>query len=600
MSLFLVTKAGKLVERRLNQRKWKWIVHGSSESQLLTSITPVLQDESSEKYSVFLTTASGLVLEYQTAKQAVAQEHQTQNSWVNHQHPFHAKVARGIPGISYLVGRTFFALDDGRLAELHISGIGGENSGPFDHQVSHRRKTPLKYTWSILDTPETEGWNAEYCTDERGPSNCMMGVKDDYVNTRTMTRRRKKGVHQTYLIPDAISSIDVGISSSEQLLDEKLMNNYFHMRVMQGGRSFFLVTDSGLTFEYLYNDNVGLWLRHEHPTVMNGAVGSYNGSLFLVDIHGSLLIRERNNVNELKWINCTAMKKGRQIIGGPPWDRVHGSGMKITAEDALYFVSKKGRLLQFTVALRKFKWKDCRNPANTMIATIVDQQVLRDKVVFVTGINGRLYQYNTLSGLWHEHYQSPHLILSRTPGTAMRPSSLSSKGSLFMMSADGGLVEYQWSSVDGWMWVEHGTPTGGVSFVGATGPSYDGYQLFLIGSDGKVYIRYLDQVEWKWRDCGFPDSDNISIEDQKESISRNAASLEDTQDHEVGKSNRNCDSKVASTRPIPSAEDTVIFELRDGRLAEMHRVKDTDWIWSRIIATPTSLCISNFWAAAAS
>lgn len=62
-------QAGELVERRLNQRKWKWIIHGRPEDQLLTSITPVPEDESSEKYSVFLTTASGSIMEYQTTKQ---------------------------------------------------------------------------------------------------------------------------------------------------------------------------------------------------------------------------------------------------------------------------------------------------------------------------------------------------------------------------------------------------------------------------------------------------------------------------------------------------------------------------------------------------
>lgn len=122
------------------------------------------------------------------------------------------------------------------------------------------------------------------------------------------------------------------------------MNNYFYMRVMQGGRLFFFVTDSGLIFEYFYNDNVGLWFWYEYLMVMNGVVGSYNGSLFLVDIYGSLFIRERNNVNEFKWINCIVMKKGRQIIGGFLWDRVYGLGMKIIVEDVFYFVSKKGRL----------------------------------------------------------------------------------------------------------------------------------------------------------------------------------------------------------------------------------------------------------------
>ncbi|OMO79303.1 Transposase, Ptta/En/Spm, plant [Corchorus olitorius] len=42
------------------------------------------------------------------------------------------------------------------------------------------------------------------------------------------------------------------------------------------------------------------------------------------------------------------MRKGRQVIGGPPWDNMPSKAMKVTAEDALFFVSKSGRLLQFT------------------------------------------------------------------------------------------------------------------------------------------------------------------------------------------------------------------------------------------------------------
>ncbi|XP_021751529.1 uncharacterized protein LOC110717190 [Chenopodium quinoa] len=608
ISLFLLNKAGKLVERRLNQRKWKWIVHGSPEDQLLTSITPVPEDESSEKYSVLLTTASGSILEYQAGKQTrVAQEYQLEEPWVNHMHPPHAKVARGVEGIPYQLGRILFPLDDGRIAELHLSGLGGEYSGP-NPQISTRKRLSLKYVWSILDAPETEGWNAEYCTEDRGPSNCIMGVKDetnDFTNTRSMTRRRK-GMQQNYLIPD-MSGIKLEKPLEEHKLEENWVNVNFGMRVIQGGRSFFLVSSSGLTFEYLYNDNIGLWLKHDHPTAMQGAVGSYNGSLFLVDIHGTLLIRERSN-NELQWINCTAMKKGKEIIGGPPWDRIHGTGKKVTANDAIYFVSKKGTLLQFTVALRSFKWKDCKSPADTEIATIVDQEVCRDKVIFVIGRNGRLYQYNRLSGLWHEHYQSQHLVLSRLPGTAMRPSTLSLEGSLFMISGDGGLVEYQWNSLDGWVWVEHGTPNG-VRIAGAPGPGFEGHQLFLVGSDGKVYLRHFNQGEWKWRNCGFPDSENTPVEQEREEklkhwkekgICFDTASVDSAEEPKLRKTNQNCDPKVASTRPIRSAENKVIFELRDGRLAEMHQVKASDWIWSKIIATPTSLCTENFWAAAAS
>lgn len=156
------------------------------------------------------------------------------------------------------------------------------------------------------------------------------------------------------------------------------------------------------------------------------------------------------------------------------------------------------------VALRKFKWKDCKNPPGTKVASIVDQEGFRENVVFVVGRNGRLYQYNKATQLWHEHYQSQHLVLSTSPGTATRSLTESLKGSLFMISEDGGLVEYRWSSTDGWNWIEHGTPLTSVALVGAPGPCFGGTQLFLIGSNGNVYLRYLDQEEWKWRHCGFP------------------------------------------------------------------------------------------------
>lgn len=166
--------------------------------------------------------------------------------------------------------------------------------------------------------------------------------------------------------------------------------------------------------------------------------------------------------------------------------------------------------------MRKFKWKDCHAPPNTKIAYIVDQETFRSNVVFVTGRNGRLYQYNKVTGVWHQHNQSPHLVLYRSPGTTMRPSSVSLTGSLFMFSEDGGLIEYHYNSFDGWEWIEHGTPSPDVTFVGAPGPSFDSTQLFLIGSDGNVYLRYLEERVWKWKNYFSPFSFSMDMERQHE------------------------------------------------------------------------------------
>lgn len=269
------------------------------------------------------------------------------DAWANHMHPMHGKAARGISGVQLQIGRVIFPLDDGRLAELHLPGLGGENSGPG--QPSIRKKPSTKYVWSILDAPESEGWNAEYCTEERGPANCVTGTKDepnDSGITSMVTRRRKaSATQQSYLLPGTSDRTNV----QQHTFPDDRINTNFRLRVMHGSRSFFLITDGGLTFEYLYAENIWFWLRHDHPTAMKGALGNYNGSLFFVDIYKSLLMRERSS-NELTWVNCTAMRKGRQVIAGPPWDGIPGREIKLAVDDALFFVSKSGRLMQFTVS----------------------------------------------------------------------------------------------------------------------------------------------------------------------------------------------------------------------------------------------------------
>jgi hypothetical protein len=267
--------------------------------------------------------------------------------------PEHAKVARNVRGVQVQVGRMIFPLDDGRLGELHFSGIGGADFGP-SQQNTVRKKLSNKYEWSILDAPETEGWNAEYCTEEHGPTNCITGAKsvatgtepNDLSNTQP-SRRRKVEEKQHYLHVNSHQSDE---TEPYNFLSRSIGLN-FHMRVMHADRSLFLITDNGLTFEYLNSNGIWLWLRHEHTTAMKGTLGSYIGSLYLVDVHGNLHIRERNG-DELLWINCTAMKKGRHVASGSPWDGIPGLLRRMTTDDALFFVNKRGRLLQFTVEVQ--------------------------------------------------------------------------------------------------------------------------------------------------------------------------------------------------------------------------------------------------------
>ena len=284
-------------------------------------------------------------------KTGLVPNNQFPGAWKSHQHPLHAKAARGIAGLPLQVGRILFALDDGRLAELHLAGLGGENSGPSVPQ-NFRRKASTKYVWTILDVPESEGWNAEYCTEERGPRNCMTGTKDESNDSgiSSVTGRRKQSQTQNHYLSVGTSGGGRLIQSSEEYNtpDDWIISN-FRLRLMDLGKSFFLITDDGLIFEYISIESAWIWLKHESSTAMKGILSNYNGSLFMVDAYGSLLLRERSG-KELAWRNCTAVRKGRNVIGGQPWDGLPGQERKVTTEDTLFFVSKTGRLMKLMVS----------------------------------------------------------------------------------------------------------------------------------------------------------------------------------------------------------------------------------------------------------
>lgn len=286
--------------------------------------------------------------------------------WISHQHPSYAKAARGKPGIPLQVGRILFALDDGRVAELHLAGLGGESAGPSMPQNFRKKASSTKYVWSILDAPESEGWNAGYCTEERGPRNCMTGIKDESKDsgiTSSVTGRRKQSQENHYYL--SLGTGNKLISSLEEnkynLPDDWISSN-FRLRLMYEGKSFFLVTSDGLIFEHVCIESVWIWLKHDSSTEMNGIVGNYNGSLFMVDSFGSVLLREWSG-NEIAWKNCTDMRRGKtSVVGGQPWDRLPGIAKRVTTEDSLFFVSKNGKLMQFTVSklIQNDKYLQCK------------------------------------------------------------------------------------------------------------------------------------------------------------------------------------------------------------------------------------------------
>ncbi|KAK4438684.1 hypothetical protein Salat_0202900 [Sesamum alatum] len=183
---------------------------------------------------------------------------------------------------------------------------------------------------------------------------------------------------------------------------------------------------------------------------------------------------------------------------------------------------------------------------------------------------------NTPFSPWLRHFGGNRNIIVRrreTQGTKIVTRLIrESRGSL--------LAQYHRGAINGLelsAFKESGLHTN-VTLVGATTPCFGGNELFLIVSDGNVYLRYLDQEEWKWKDCGFPYEDY-----RADGNGAKAGNDEICVDMD-----KNCDHKVSSARPIPFSEDSIIFggnEVHGGRLLDMVTT----------IGTPTSLCMANFW-----
>eukprot|EP00249_Psilotum_nudum_P011412 c23156_g1_i1 orf=71-1756(+) len=556
--------------------------------------------------------------------------------WINHKHPSNAPVARSLAGEILVQGRVMYALDDGRFGELHFPGLGGERVGPILHSISGKRlQTSLstEYQWSLLDSPESEGGNAGYCTLTRGPSHCVEGIKENpiwgsesKIPQLILKRANGKGrIRQTGATADKLIRDDKFISSSSHRAPwNNQNNNLFHMRTVQIGKSFFLVGNDENVFERVYNAGMWLWLKHEHLLPVKGILGTYNGSVFVVDVDGIVLMREHVG-DTFHWINCSAAEGGQIVMSGPPWDGVLGQIRMVTAEDAVFFVNSNGSLIELIVALHRFSWKDCGHPSTAYVSFILDQEVLRYRVVFVVGSDGQLYHFNRVTQNWHAHSQPVHIVLSRIPGTVIRPTYESMVGSLFMRSEDGELVEFHWDNSDGWTWIDHGAPESGIALATSPGPSLGSWRLFVIASNGHVFSRYFVGNQWIWVDHKYPSAEfplldpPFSGQHSHGEAQQDEMANIDEDEHEIedsipfSHSNFNvqgmdlymsldgeCDMKVAPVRPIAFSKRSIIFMLNDGRLAELKQWKEDAWNWSHIVNTPTSSCQVNYWTATAS
>ncbi|XP_024540156.1 uncharacterized protein LOC112349635 [Selaginella moellendorffii] len=582
-SLFLLTKNGLLVERRLAQAKWRWVLHAKPpNARLSLSLGPVftVKNGNTKNLSFFLVSEHGVVYEYNlpflhgNIKSTTVALHN--GTWTDHGRPADAPVMVSVPGVALSLERIFFTLQDGRLGELHLDGFGGTSVGPISRS-SLAKKRDGDYVWSVFEAPESEGGNSDYCSTSLGPSNCLEGIMDRSSDFTGDHREQQQGIFH-------------GGSTVQEWFRIGKGGDLFRARALLFGKSIFFVGRDGAAAERFFNGKVWLWLRHDFAFQIRAVLGVYNASVFVTDFHGSLLMREWNG-NALQWLNCSALVGGSTVISGSPWDGHFGD----VRTDAQFYISPGGDLLEFIVAFRAFSWKNCGHPPDTPVAAIVDQEVFRYRVIFVIGTNGKLYQFNRVTSFWHTYQQQPtQLRLSPIPGVVYRPSFLSTSGSLFMRSENGNLVEFGWDSANGWFWSDHGTPAPNSYVATSPGPCMDeDGSVFVVSSTGRVHARQLFGGKWRWRDFGHPlagESDEkrhvFVVEDSK---TGNAADLLVSFEGE-------CDTTIDSVRPVASSKDTVAFVLRDGRLAELKRDGDgSNWEWVSIVDTPASSCLSSYW-----
>ncbi|KAK7343030.1 hypothetical protein VNO80_25992 [Phaseolus coccineus] len=126
-----------------------------------------------------------------------------------------------------------------------------------------------------------------------------------------------------YQIPKQLGGRLIQSSEEYNYVPDNWISTNFHLRLMDVGKSVFLITDEGLIFEYICIESAWIWLRHESFTPMKGILSNYNGSLFMIDTPGRLLLRERRGM-ELAWRNCIAMRREQNVNGGQPWDGLPG------------------------------------------------------------------------------------------------------------------------------------------------------------------------------------------------------------------------------------------------------------------------------------
>ncbi|GBG72662.1 hypothetical protein CBR_g12234 [Chara braunii] len=571
-SLFLLTKEGMLVERFNRGSAWRWLLHKApADMKISRSLGVVLPSDQNDGKgpSLFLSSEQGAIWEYSPLKSRVGSLGKQQSAggavaaaWLKHGSPGDDSVMPDVPGVLLSPWRMFFPLRDGRLGELHLQGTGGMLTGPTyaasQNQPASRRPTG-NYTWTIIEVPETEGGNAEYCSSSAGPANCLEGTHQwgergwsnrgggsdqggsGGSSSPSMRRRGWGSKHhesggskragagngggdenEDVDGDAAVPSVNTRASMAAPVMGG--MAGVFKMRLIQHDTSMFLVMDDGVVAERYFNGESWVWINHENSSPIAALTAVYNGSVLGFDKSGCIQLRERHGSN-LRWHNVSSEDaRMPRITSGAPLDDIPGKPRPVTTDDAIFFVDENGELLELLVALRLLSWRNCGKPAGVPIAAILDAEVLRLRVVFVVGTDGLLYEYNRVTEQWKQHKQPSHIRLSPLPAAVMRPSLQSMIGSLFMRAEDGGMVGF-----------------------------IDDQSVFVIGTDGHIYERLRHGKSWQWIDHNYPGEGSLDGEQERQQLERSKGFGEDEGDAKdgTGLDKRTCSigtSKATSDR----------------------------------------------------
>jgi len=195
------------------------------------------------------------------------------------------------------------------------------------------------------------------------------------------------------------------------------------------------------------------------------------------------------------------------VVYQPPLDRI-----------AVFVVGSDGNLYDKYYNGTQWVWEAQGAPpgaAGTKAINspgVVFQPTLNRVQVFVVGSDGKLYDkyYNGTQWVWEAQGAPPGAAGTQaidSPGVVYQPPL--DRIAVFVVGSDGNLYDKYYDGTQ-WVWEAQGAPPGaaGTKAINSPGvvfqPTLNRIQVFVVGSDGKLYDKYYDGTQWVWEAQGAP------------------------------------------------------------------------------------------------